>query len=78
MQKERLANKSVMRKIVTVQQKEEIISKSIFWKGDIMQDRRKKNSESKNGSFLEESNLKERLQKFVSCAKNQAILQKFV
>ena len=43
-----------------------------------MQDRRKKNSESKNRSFLEESNFKERLQKFVSCAKNQAILQKFV
>ena len=43
-----------------------------------MQDQRNKNSGRKNGSFLEESNLKERLQKSVLCAKNQAILQKFV
>ena len=42
-----------------------------------MQDQRRNFSGRKNGSFLVESNLKEKLQKFVSCVENQAILQKF-
>ena len=32
----------------------------------------------KNGSFSEESSLKDRLQKFVLCVEDQAILQKIV
>ena len=43
-----------------------------------MQDQRRNFSERKDGNFLEESNLKERLQKSVLCAEDQAILQKFV
>ena len=43
-----------------------------------MQDQRRNFSERKNGSFSEESNLKERLQKSVLCAEDQAILQKIV
>ena len=43
-----------------------------------MQNQRRNFSGRKSGSFLEESNLKEKLQKSVSCAENQAILQKIV
>ena len=43
-----------------------------------MQDQRRKFSGRKNRNFSEESNLKERLQKSVLCAEDQAILQKIV
>ena len=67
-----------MRKAVTIQQKEEIISRSIPWKGDTMQDQGRNFLGRKNRSFLEESNLKERLQKSILCVEDQAILQKIV
>ena len=54
-----------MKKIVPVQQKEEIISRSILGRRDIMWDKRKEVLGRKNGSFLEESSLKEKLQKSV-------------
>ena len=41
-----------------------------------MQDKRKNPSGKKNGSFLEENRLKERLQKFVLYAEDQVTLQK--
>ena len=50
-----------MKKIVPVQQKEEIISRNILGRNDTMQDKRKNPSGRKNGSFLEESLLKEKL-----------------
>ena len=67
-----------MRKIVPVQQREEIISRSILGRRDIMRDKRKKVLGRKNGSFLEESSLKEKLQKFVLYVEDQAILRKIV
>ena len=65
-----------MRKIVPVQQREEIISKSILGRKDIMRDKIKKLSGRKNGSFLEESSLKEKLQKSALYVENQVILRK--
>ena len=41
-----------------------------------MQDQRRNFSGRKNGSFLEESNIKERLEKSVLCVEDPAILQK--
>ena len=41
-----------------------------------MQDKKKKSFRKKNGSFLEENRLKERLQKFVLYAEDQVTLQK--
>ena len=67
-----------MRKIVTIEQKEEIILENILWKGDTMQDEGRNFLGRKNGSFSEESSLKDRLQKFVLCVEDQAILQKIV
>ena len=52
-----------MRKIVPVHRKKEIISKNILERRDIMQKKRKKLLGRKNGSFLEGSSLKEKLQK---------------
>ena len=43
-----------------------------------MQDQGRNFSGRKNRIFLEESNLKERLQKSILCVKDQAILQKIV
>ena len=65
-----------MKKIVPVQQKEEIISRNILGRNDTMQDKRKNPSGRKNGSFLEESRLKEKLQKTVLYAEDQVTLQK--
>ena len=44
-----------------VQQKEEIISRNILGRNDTMKDKRKNPLGRKNGSFLEESRLKEKL-----------------
>ena len=65
-----------MRKIEPIQQKEEIISRNILRRKDIMQVTRKDPEGRKNGSFLKESSLKEKLQKSVLYAKDQDILQK--
>ena len=68
-----------MRKIVLVQQREEIISKSILGRKDIMRDKiKKKLLGRKNGSFLEESSLKEKLQKSALYVEDQVILRKIV
>ena len=59
-----------------VHRKKEIISKNILEIRDIMQGKRKKLSGRKNGSFLEGSSLKEKLQKSTLYAEDQVILQK--
>ena len=61
-----------------VQQREEIISRNILGRKDTIQVKRKNPSGRKNGSFLEESNLKEKLQKYVLYAEDQVTLQKIV
>ena len=65
-----------MRKIVLVQQKEEIISRNILGRNDTMQDKEKNPLGRKNVSFLEESHLKEKLQKSVLYVEDQLTLQK--
>ena len=62
-----------MRKIVHVQRKEEIISRNTPGRKDTTQVTRRK-----NGSFLEESSLKENFQKSILYAEGQVILQKIV
>ena len=52
-----------MRKIVPVHRKKDIISKNILERKDVMREKRKKLSESRNGSFSEGSSLKEKLRK---------------
>jgi len=65
-----------MKKIAPVQQKEEIISRNILGRNDTMQDKRKNPWGRKNGSFLEESCLKENFRKPVLYAEDQVTLQK--
>ena len=65
-----------MRKIVPVHRKKDLISKNILERKDIMREKRKTLLERKNGSFLEESSLKEKLRKFALYVGDQAILLK--
>ena len=65
-----------MRKIVPIHRKKDIISKNILERKDVMREKRKPLSERRNGSFLEESSLKERLRRLALYAGDQAILQK--
>ena len=64
-----------MRKIVLVHRKKDIISKNILERKDVMREKRKTLSESRNGSFSEGSSLKEKLRKRALYAADQAILQ---
>ena len=67
-----------MRKIVPVQRKEEIILRNTPGRKDTMQVIGKSPSGRKNGSLLEESSLKEKLQKSVLYVEGQVILRKTV
>ena len=60
-----------------IQQREEIISRNILGRKDTIQVKRKNPLGRKNGSFLEESSLKEKLEKYILYAEDQA-LQKIV
>ena len=64
-----------MRKIVPVHRKKDIISKNILERKDVMREKRKPLSESRNGSFSEGNSLKEKLRKLALYAADQAILQ---
>ena len=64
-----------MRKIVPVHRKKDIISKNILERKDVMREKRKTLSESRNGSFSEGNSLKEKLRKLALYAADQAILQ---
>ena len=59
-----------MKRIVLVQQKEQIISRSILGRRDTVQVTRKDPERRENGSFLEESNLKEKLQRSILYAED--------
>ena len=65
-----------MTRIVLVQQREEIISRNIPGRKNIMQVPRKDFQRRKIGSFFDESSLKEKLQKSALYAEDRDILQK--
>ena len=65
-----------MRRIVPAHKKEDIISKNILERKDIMQEKRKTLSGRKNGSFSKGSSLKKKLQELALYVGDRAILQK--
>ena len=65
-----------MTRIVPIQQREEIISRNIPGRKNIMQATRKDFQRRKIGSFFDESSLKGKLQKSALYVEDQDILQK--